>query len=227
MSNIDITPINEEEQPTSKSQKNSKSIDPEIKVENLRHSNFIKELEGIKYLMLLQNTKLITERGEITEINKKNSEISNAVSQPISFPQPIEQPFKKIQEPKKRDFKLFKLLRYPLIFLISSSIAFFIINTYFQADLVSKIGFTFGAGAIVTGVLWGILMLFNRNSGNNIPVSLSKEGLFAELSDIKLCPLCKHKVIKSKVFQDGDNYRQIIKCLNPECDYKKDLSFQI
>lgn len=228
MNNIDITPV-EEETPIeikvdlNKEIKKAKKIDS--KVEDKRFDELLKELNAIKDMIASQSKVFseIIERSNNIEENQRSHQIP--VSDKIINETPQPSPIKK-QKSKKLTF--LKLLIFPLLFIVSSFAGYMIIHNYFEADFTTEVGFTIGVGILFTLIILAIYGLIKKLSGSDKAFGKDfKDNPDHELAEIKVCPLCKEKVAKSKVFQFENNYRQIIKCVNPMCDFKKDINIGI
>jgi hypothetical protein len=229
MSKIDIEPLDEEAEEIVEKKSVKKPIKNDIEVERLRHDNFLKELEEIKNLIASQAKINIIERGETNQIKIKNQQENQKISQPFSFPQSKNNiSFKENEEPQKMN-PFIKFAIYLSLFVLSSVIAFSIIHFFFEADWASKIGFTIGAGFFVVIIIKLIEFLVNKFIGNKgkYPVQFSQNNDYSEYNDIKRCPICNENIAKSKVFQEGNQYKQILKCLNPSCEFRKELVFGV
>lgn len=48
-----------------------------------------------------------------------------------------------------------------------------------------------------------------------------------DVLNVKRCPVCNEKLLKTKVKFNGEFANQILKCSSPICDFKKELSFRM
>lgn len=204
MSKIDITPLEEEEPIKPKK-------DDIVRVERLRHENFMKELDKLKEII----SESKHEKEEVIEQKPISQPMNYFITNPIN---PMAIP----QIPKKK-FKVPTLIYFILMFIFSSGAGYVAISSFFTADAITQAGITIGTGFFVTMIIGMIYLFVTRKSIDNF--QYTPETRNHELSEITSCPLCKGKIAKSQVYQSNNQYKQMLKCLNPICDFKKELSF--
>jgi hypothetical protein len=70
--------------------------------------------------------------------------------------------------------------------------------------------------------------IVNPFSYNDSTLSSSQVHLKeTDIYNTKKCPLCKTKLIRGKVIQEGNIAKQYIKCKNPNCSFQKELKFNL
>lgn len=208
MSKIDITPLEEEERIKPKK-------DDIVRVERLRHENFMKELDKLK--------QIISERKTEEPDEKQPAVEQKPISQPVAFQ--MSNPINPMVIPRvsKNKFKVPTFFYFVLIFIFSSGAGYVAISSFFQADATTQAGVTIGTGFLVTMIIGTIYLFATRKSNDNF--QYLPETRNHELSEITSCPLCHGKIAKSQVYQSNNQYKQMLKCLNPVCDFRKELSF--
>lgn len=201
--------------------------------EALRHKNFMEELEGIKHLMFLSaSNKLSPQRNSLLadgNIKEKLQEIKPIV--PI--PKPIQPQLIYPQEKPKKSRGFMKIFIFPLLFILFASITFLILSIFFQTDLMTKVSASIGAGIvmlIIGLVISAILKKLSKSSAPQ-PNLMTNDSIINNLreisnfQEIKQCPLCNNKILKSDVLQEGNIYKQYFKCSSASCDFKKEIAF--
>jgi hypothetical protein len=245
MNKIEIEPLEAETEEVEEIKKVKKpKAEKKDNIETMKEGNrsLSDELKELKELLEAQTQlELIRAKKDLmyNALYKKEEKVDNTeYTEPKEIPKmqfkpqplPVVQSNQMFRQPenKKRKFGFLKLLLYPLIFIVSSAIAYSVIHFFFEADITTELGITISTGIIVTALV-GVLVFINKIFKNkaNSSSQFSNETPNIDLADITKCPNCNGKVAKSQVFFDGRNYKQIVKCLNPVCDFKKELGSEI
>jgi len=213
-------------------------IDEKPKKENdsekERHKNVMKELEAMKELILLNTINISTERRK-TQNNDKE-EIKEPKKEAEKEPEKEPEKEKVIEKKKpKKKFKVnFNILLYssPLLILIMSFFAFYIIlNSFFDIQTTYEkylypaiISFV----AFILDVILVIIIKMRTNKADITDIDNRRIKVVDDnLEDVKICPICNSKVEKSKIIIDGNQNKQIIRCKNPACEFRKEIKFNL
>jgi hypothetical protein len=194
--------------------------------EQLRHKDFMEELDGIKHLIFLlaRNTLLSPKENRI--LASKNIIEKPQETKPI--PKPLIQP--QLIYPKekpKKSRKYLKILAFPFMFLVFAGITFGILSIFFTTDLTTKLLASLGAGTIILiiGLItaW-ILKILSKSSAPQSNL-ITNENSMGNFQERKQCPSCNSKLLKSDVLQEGNKYKQYFKCSNASCEFKEEIIF--
>lgn len=198
----------------------SKSHDDEDK----RHKNFMKELLGIKELIMLQTIPKVAKNiSEQNAFSPQKQQVGNLHEEPKevirenSFPQTQwkEVPSQNVKPVKKKW----------ILKLIIGGVIDFILSTGLFLSLVYGANYSGILSFILTFIVFVIFAIAYTVLIYFI-VRPSKDKTINQL-DNNICPHCKSKLEKGKVQQNGEKITQQIFCSNPMCLYKNELNFSL
>jgi hypothetical protein len=141
-----------------------------------------------------------------------------------------------ITQPKKKsNFWKYLLLwaEFLCCFLVFSVSFFLLFWKVFNFAQITSYILGVVTSTIITILIFWIVSLFMKRKLKKKKIKIIKtdEGDIKvenmDVLDVKKCPLCSGKILKGKVKRSGDFAKQLLKCSNVECDFKKELAFRI
>ena len=199
------------------------STDDFIKEKKVYNIKYKKEPEvyNMKYTQEaktdnIQNNLNFSKNDPIGSSQTKDNVIGNDIVQP-------KKPIKKL---------IFFWLKFIFSFLIAMIIIFLLLWKVFLVEQITSYLFAIIGSAVLNILIVWIWKKWKKyKSKPKTKILQTDEGdikvLSMDVLNVKRCPLCSHKILKGKVKRKGDYVKQIIKCKNPECDFKKELAFKI